>query len=414
MPQCRCLFIVQDYPLTPDASGQSALSYSHLELLVHAGCEVHLVILSDPRASQGFSDFTRTQADVWEAIQGWCASCRFLQLDRVPPNRNRPATIVHAISNPLSYGAEFGRKAVDGIRQVIEEVKPDLIWADHFSPATLAIQSEVQLPVVYGHHDWKWRIKPYRAGRKGRSLKSRAKYLLLRRYEETLVQRVAGCTSASFTETEDLRQVGARHVAYLPTTYRPVTIPNQQLPVLPPRVVHLGSMAATANRIGLQRFMEVGWPDVIESCREALPELWVIGALEGAPESLLTLLQGARAVCPGFVPQLETVLRPGDIHVVPWEHNTGTRTRIPLALNYGQVIVTTRAAAACLPELEHEINCVIVDRLSEMAEKITALINDESRRALLASAARQTFLEHFTREAVQPRFNAFLQEVIAD
>jgi hypothetical protein len=80
-------------------------------------------------------------------------------------------------------------------------------------------------------------------------------------------------------------------------------------------------------------------------------------------------------------------------------------------MNYGQVLVSTKAGAACLPELRHNENCVLVHNLEQMAKEVTLLIPDESRRQKLARAGRDTFEKQYTREAVQPRFNQFLGEL---
>ncbi|MCZ7545717.1 MAG: glycosyltransferase [Anaerolineae bacterium] len=177
------------------------------------------------------------------------------------------------------------------------------------------------------------------------------------------------------------------------------------------RIVHLGTMQATANRLGLQRFMEVVWPRIIET-NPRPPELWVVGNLDGASPELLGQLEKANAICAGYVFDLGTVLRPYDIHIVPWEHDTGTRTRIPLALNYAQALVSTRAGAACFRELRHNENCVQVDGLEQMGEAILALVCDNIYRRQLADAGRATFLRCYTREALQPRFDSFIKQVL--
>ena len=121
--------------------------------------------------------------------------------------------------------------------------------------------------------------------------------------------------------------------------------------------------------------------------------------------------QGGR--CAGYVQDLTTVLRPYDLHVIPWEHDTGTRTRAPIAFDRRQVVVATRAAMACMPEARDGENCVLVDHLDEMASVLHALYHDAARRQRLGDAARQTFLDAFTREAMQPRFDRFLAALFA-
>lgn len=225
------------------------------------------------------------------------------------------------------------------------------------------------------------------------------------------MRRVAGCVSGSTSEATEMRSLGASNVAYFPPTYVPIELSELSESVSSPRIVHLGGMQTTATRKGLKRFLEVTWPIL---CRglDKQPEFWVIGNMEGAPKSLLGSLDQAGAVCTGFVKDLKSVLRPFDIHVVPWEHNTGTRTRIPLALNYGQVLVSTKAAAACFPNLRHDIDCILVDDLDCMTSEILDLLTNQQRRRRIGEAARKAFMENFTREALQPSFNEFLYDVV--
>jgi glycosyltransferase involved in cell wall biosynthesis len=169
-------------------------------------------------------------------------------------------------------------------------------------------------------------------------------------------------------------------------------------------------MNTVANRVGLQDFLDVSWPII---CRKlsAPPELWVIGSLKGAPQTLLESLERAKAVCTGFVQDLSSALHLHDINIIPWGHNTGTRTRIPVALNYAQLVVSTKAAAGCLPELKTGEDCILVDDLAEMGREIVALLSDQPRRRKLASSGRKSFQRYYTCEAVQPLMNQFIDEL---
>ena len=182
--------------------------------------------------------------------------------------------------------------------------------------------------------------------------------------------------------------------------------------LLTPRIVHLGGMQATANRIGLERFLRVAWPKLKVQIKPK-PELWVIGSLDGAPKTLQELLIQPGIVCTGYVDDLSSVLRPFDMHIIPWELNTGTRTRIPLILNYAQVLISTRAGAACIDELKHEVNCILVNDLKHMASEIKSLCNDDKKREAIGREGRNTFFNYFTLESQQPRFNHFIEDVLS-
>jgi glycosyltransferase involved in cell wall biosynthesis len=170
-------------------------------------------------------------------------------------------------------------------------------------------------------------------------------------------------------------------------------------------------MGTTANRIGLERFLDVCW----QSIKEAIPniQLVVVGSIERAQPSLKEKLQDDQIKTLGFVKDLGDVLRPKDIHIVPWEHNTGTRTRIPVALNYEQALVTMRASAQCFCEVISD-NAILCEDLEQMKEAIIHLYSDREKLHLLATKGKQTFIENYTLESQLERLKTFLNQVVGE
>ena len=112
----------------------------------------------------------------------------------------------------------------------------------------------------------------------------------------------------------------------------------------------------------------------------------------------------------GFVENLDTVMHPSDIHIVPWEYNTGTRTRIPVILNYQQVLVATKASVACYPEITLE-NSILCADLEQMTREIIHLFSDKERLYLLSEKGKETFKNTFTTESQVEKLKAFLKQV---
>ena len=105
------------------------------------------------------------------------------------------------------------------------------------------------------------------------------------------------------------------------------------------------------------------------------------------------------------------MLRPYDLHLIPWEHSTGQRTRLPVAFNFGQVVVAARPGIAGYPEAQDGLNCRLVDRLEEMAPVISELLADPAQRLRLGRAARETFMDGFTRPGLLPRYQTLIERV---
>src|SRR5262249_43805325 len=151
-------------------------------------------------------------------------------------------------------------------------------------------------------------------------------------------------------------------------------------------------------RIGLERFFDVVWPELSSES----PEFFVIGDVRKAPPALAEKLNTVK--CMGYVPDLGSILHPFDLHVIPWEHSTGQRTRLVMAFNYGQTVIAVRASIAGFPEARDGENCRLVDRLDQMGNVIKELLNDPAQRERLGRAARRTFETCFMRQALLPRY----------
>ena len=406
----RCLFVVWDAPIGPDGiGGGSALTFSHLQLLVHGGFAVTLATVANDGGQSRSPRSEHQDPGVWSLVRGWCEACYSIRLGRVTRGSAPVRHLLTALRDPLSYYAPELAETTEAFRCAVDRTRPDVIWAADTEPALLAVRAAVEPPVIFAHSDWKSRIGRLRNEATGRSRLRTVHWWLHRRAEEALARRAAACVAASASEGGEIRALGVKHVAYLPVTYAALPTPDTEQSAGAVRIVHLGGMRTTAVRVGLQRFLDVAWPVLLDLVVKP-PELWVIGELDGAPARLLESLDRVGAVCTGFVPDLRAVLRPGDLHIVPWEHNTGTRARVPLALNHGQVVVSTRAAVECLPELQSNVNCVLVDRLPSMGHALAQLLQQPARRVEVARAGHATFLQHFTRDAMQPRFDEFMTD----
>ena len=410
-PNARVLFVTADRPLSPNAyGGGPALQYSHLELLASSGYEVDLLLLADPSSPGRFEEFVQAQPDVWQRVRALTRSIGRVSIERAPCE-SLPRRLAQSMKDPAAVlHPEITPGSLEALRVAVEEMNPSLIWAEHRVPALLAQRAATGRPVIYSHHDWQWRLTLLRA-RYGVGARRVGKLFWIwqmRRVEEQLVREVSGCVSGSATETASIKALRGGTAAYLPVTYQ--AVPLEQPGEVPqrPRVVHLGNMGATANKIGLQRFLEKVWPEV-RARMETPPELWVIGELQRGTDALPGLLEEAGAVCTGFVPDLSTVLRPYDVHIIPWEHDTGTRTRLPVIFNHAQALVATKPGVGGTPEVKHGENALLADGLPELAETLVQACGQPLLRQRLGQAARRTFLSSFTEEALQPRLQHLAQ-----
>ncbi|MCI0395814.1 MAG: glycosyltransferase [Chloroflexi bacterium] len=392
----RILFIVSQDPLSPHyRGGSSAIYYEQLASLAALGHDVYLWHFAYPHKRPRFDEFVASDAEVWSEVQAMCAWVAMTTMpypgtlwDRA---QNKVATLLSGEDVVFPTLRTAGYSQLKGL---VAKLRPDLIWAQHFWAAQVAVLQK-EIPVVFSHIDWLYRIKALR----GRGHENGR----MQRAEERVARQSAAVVSGSSVECEELRQLGCRHVAYIPVAYRPFDLDFDHVPA-DLRLVHFGGLATTATRVGLERFFEVVWPALAPAER---PQFYAAGDTSTATPALQQHL--AQVVCTGHVTDWPAVLRPYDLHLIPWEHSTGQRTRLPVAFNFGQVVVAVRAGVAGFPEAEDGVNCRLVERLEEMAGVIRELAADPDQRLRLGRAARQTFDSHFTRAALLPRYEQVIK-----
>jgi glycosyltransferase involved in cell wall biosynthesis len=395
------LFLVNNTKISPNANGGASVYFSHLQLLAKLNYKIHVLLVdfsNKPKAQLS----SEVNSEYIQEIQGFYTEIKYFQVAQIHP-KGIFDRIKTAISQPEKFEYFFVNSANANILQTyISEHKIDLVWAEWRWTAILANYSNLNIPIIYAHHDWEFKLRKLKSKL---SLLQKFHLKQKKRVELDLVKSVAACVSASYTETQEIKDYGNPNAVYIPLTYQQVKLTKNT--EKNPSIVHLGGMGTTANRIGLERFLEVCWNDL----KKQIPnvKLKVIGNLKYAGESLKQHLQDDQIKCLGFVEDLSKELKPYDIHIIPWEYNTGTRTRIPLVFNYAQVLVSTTAAASCYPEVTHDQNSILSQDLSQMTTQLVDLYNNTEKRIFIGDNARKTFLESFTSEVQLEKLKMFLE-----
>ena len=395
----KILFIANSERISPNINGGGAVLFSHLELLHALGYDITLLAVV-------WSESYSFQKEDYEEVQGLVSEIITYRSDQ-GKKKGKLNRLSDAIFNPVEFEYRFvNQNNQNALQQIVEEKSIDLVWCEWRWAAIWSMATPLNVPKIYSHHDWEYKLALLR---KKPTLKKKFHSYQKKRVEMQLVKQMTACVSGSQTEADEIHLISRKEVLYLPTTYESLT--PKLSPKKSPSIVHLGGMGTTANRIGLERFLDVCW----ESIKSELPdvELVVVGSIKRAQPSLQAKLEDSRIKTLGFVKDLGTVLHPEDIHIIPWEHNTGTRTRIPVALNYEQTLVTMRASAKCYPEVT-EKNAILCEDLEQMKEAIIHLYSDSEKLHLLASKGKQTFIENYTLESQQERLQTFLNQVIGE
>jgi glycosyltransferase involved in cell wall biosynthesis len=104
-------------------------------------------------------------------------------------------------------------------------------------------------------------------------------------------------------------------------------------------------------------------------------------------------------------------MNPFDIVIIPYEHDTGMRTKLPLFFNYAQVVVATEASVAGSPEIKPGENCIILPGLEGFPEALIKLSQDAGLREKIGQHARETFESEFVLENQLPIYKQLISHM---
>lgn len=406
----RCLFIFPNAPLASDFTGGASRYLNSYLALNRLACEVHVLRLLEEDSRDRVLRYEERDVTQRDLLRARAASWNDVGYRRTVGFQSRADLLWRAPFQPLRLSSPEVGTLRKPLRDILDKVSPDVVWAEWTLSGALATASELKLPWIYAHHDWSHRVAAIR-----RAASQRPSYLSdqllewsLRRAEIQILKRSTAVVTGSQTEAQEISAAGGRNVEVIPTAYDSVAVPGPERHTEhPARVVHLGSLSTTANYLGLKAYLERVHPKFSTMQKRSF-ELWVVGDRSRSKPELLKQLTDSGANLTGHLADLGKVLRPFDITIIPYEHNTGTRTKLSLLFNYSQVVITTQAAVAGSSELRNGQNCVVLPSLAEFAEEIASLASDPERRERLGRAAKATFEKHFTLEAQLPAFKRVL------
>ena len=408
----KILFVSDEAPLSGNFNGAASYKFSHARLLLahYPDADFTILTLHTGNYPDIRSGETPSQDELDKCCPGRNISRQWLDLTQQPASRReRQRNLVLPAFARLAYFYPLvSTRNVQRLGEMIQQAAPDLIWTEQLVENYLVLRTNPTAPVVYSQTDFIWKIRKLR--QPGFNLKKTLFNQLFRHAERALIRRNRYSVSGSLSEIKEVKAwQPAMHTAFLPTAYDSQAVPPRPGPFVP-RLVHLGTLRATANRVGLLRFLKVCWP----ALQRQLPDiqLHVIGSLDASNlEEVKSCLDQPGIHTHGYVEDLTGLLLPYDIHIIPYEFNTGTRTRLSLALNFNQVLVGTRNACMGIAGLVDGQNCILVDNLEEMTAAITRIMRKETAYEWIADQGKALFGKEFTFEGQRERMAAFLEGI---
>ncbi len=381
--------------------------FQNLCALRALGHEVHLAVLgsNDP---------------ITDDVRERTATTHQISATRTPLALRPLARVLNPETFPLRFPSSTG--FADAVDDLARSLKPALIWAD--SVWALAAAPRDRYPVVFGNYDFLFKLKTVRKST-ARRLEPRdlldVKALRARIHRpdamtlstlKSLELRLAGeaahvmCVSASESEFLQTRGIQSTTIPIVgPTIPKPTVVRDAK-----PRFFLFGNHN-TAHASALAEIRHRLWP-ALE--KVGGPGEWhQLGKPPKRPDQDWQWMERSFQHIHGFVDDLATVFRPGDISVVPYRHDTGFRTKFTVAAGYGVVSAGYQESFLCAPEFTPSVNCIAATTAEDLAATLRRVVDDHAWSSSLGEGARELYEKTYTFEAQLPRYAQVLDSALA-
>lgn len=242
-------------------------------------------------------------------------------------------------------------------------------------------------------------------------LRLRLTWAKLRRYTMHLLQDLDGCTVASECEREAVLNIvpGYRPLAVVPNGVDLGYYSGDLGLPQPDTLVFQGALTYRANFDAMVFFLRQVFP-LIRTRRPGV-KLYVTGRTEGVPLKRLPQTDGV--VFTGYLEDVRPRVARSMVCVVPLTVGGGTRLKILEAMALGTPVVSTSKGAEGL-DVTPGKDILIADEPQAFADAVLRLLRDAGLRAWLSENGRRLVREKYDWQIIGERFNAFLEQVVAE
>jgi len=417
--QMKCIFLFTNAPLSSNFSG-AASRYLNSFLAFHKlGIDIHVWRFLSKSTHSRVLAHEKKESKSTIRLRSYAATWDDIVYTPAPIYNSRAELLYKALFCSLETIFSESNSLRNSFICKVNEVNPDFIWAEGGAAAALVAGAKLGLPWVYANHDLYFRLSKLRqqAWTRNPYWSERIHLWSMQRGEMQIIRNANAIATGSQTEANELIMMGGRKVTLIPTTYESESV-NLGLSKMaahgPARIIHLGSLRTTSNYLGLMAYLEKVYPRLAERKKNYVDELFqlhIIGDIEGAKPAFIERLRASGAHFYGHMDDLGAILRPFDVVIIPYEHDTGTRTKLPLLFNYAQVVVATEASVAGSPEVRSGENCIVLPTLDAFADELVVLVYDYAKREQLGRNAKETFDLQFTLDAQLPKFAQLIKQI---
>jgi glycosyltransferase involved in cell wall biosynthesis len=389
----RILQLCYGMPPRMNAGNGGELRYwQNLASMVALGHEVHLVVC-------------RSRDPLDPEVQRLPHSVRYIAGPERPISRVASWKSVFSDTSALEIFFPHTRRLRDEVADVVARIRPDIVWADWIGAMAIAPRD---IPAIYSHSDFYYKILEVRGKTKSRRLRwpDRQRWKRLPRVEFALCNEAAHVVCASASEKQQLEGLACG------STYIPIVGPNISRPGdfshKTGRVFLFGALFATSMKSAVRHLREQVWP-LLNGSRTML-EWHQLGKPDPSIDEDGNWIR-QKFVCHGFVGDLSGVFRLGDASLIPYQEDTGFRTKFVAAAGHGVVNIGYEQTFRCAPEFTAGLDCMVARSPSELTELLNTFAADAILRRRLGEASRALYEREFSFEAQLPKYEQALLRV---
>lgn len=423
----KVLFVFPNAPLSESYSGAASRFFCSYQALIRLGYEVFVwrpLSSTEIGRVEAFERENPTETAITHNLIAYWQDIEYTENYLIPswvPHFSMSIfRTIHAIFDPYDYCFPGAASLRNEFGIILEKFNPDLVWVETTFIGAVVFPI-IDIPWIYQNHDFFYRLKPIRFLAQGKKQSSRSKLenKLLKHIEFKILKKSNYIVTGSVSEANEISRHGQSNVVVIPTTYHSISLQPKTIKQTEKFVVHinhLGALSTTANYVGLKTYLETVHPQLINLLRQQniQVELVLVGDPTNAKQDLLQLISKNNIKLLGFKKDLREVLRPFDISIIPYNENTGTRTKVPLLMNHAQIIVATENSVAGNPEVFNCEGCFFTKDVIDFLDPILRLALNSRLREKMGLAAKAFFEEHFTLESHLECYKTALDNTILE
>lgn len=320
--------------------------------------------------------------------------------------RHRLAQAPYFVMRYRSPG-EF-RRAQGAIWELIQDKKPDLLYADRLQAAQYILDFE-GLPRVVDAHDassLNFRRAAAHAGSRWKKMQWLLDSRSMRRFEVATARAVDAYLVNSRIDQQVLQSYSQDMKVYcipngVDTQY---FAPNAHL-AEEPSLIFTGVMGYEPNRDAAHFLCG----HIIPLVKDVVPQIQVQLVGSDPPEDVRALA-GNGVVVTGMVPDVRPYVRRATIYVSPLRFGTGVKNKLLAALAMGKAVVATTESCAGLDVTPGE-HLLVADDPAGFAQHVVSLLTDPVRRRKLGIAGRQLVVRKYAWDTTAKQLESLLENL---